>query len=97
MSATSVAKNLMAEINTLFKDNVLKLANDESLIVEYLPTGILPIDILLQGGLPRGRFVEIYGEYSTLKSFVGLSAIAAAHDGSNECSVSIIAHTPPAL
>ena len=87
MSATSVAKNLMAEINTLFKDNVLKLANDESLIVEYLPTGILPIDILLQGGLPRGRFVEIYGEYSTLKSFVGLSAIANTQKAGGVCAI----------
>ena len=77
----------MAEINTLFKDNVLKLANDESLIVEYLPTGILPIDILLQGGLPRGRFVEIYGEYSTLKSFVGLSAIANTQKAGGVCAI----------
>lgn len=87
MSATSVAKNLMAEINSLLKSDVLKLASDDSLVVEYLPTGVLPIDILLQGGLPRGRFVEIYGDYSTLKSYVGLSAIANTQKNGGVCAI----------
>jgi recombination protein RecA len=45
--------------------------------VEYLPTGIAPIDDLLQGGIPYGRFIEIFGNYSTLKSYVGYRAIAS--------------------
>jgi len=87
VSATSVAKNLMAEINSLLKGDVLKLASDDSLVVEYLPTGVLPIDILLQGGLPRGRFIEIYGDYSTLKSYVGLSAIANTQKKGGVCAI----------
>ncbi|UVF61500.1 RecA-like DNA recombinase [Gordonia phage DalanDe] len=43
----------------------------------YTSTGILPFDILWGGGIPRGRFIEIYGDYSTLKSYVGIMSIAS--------------------
>jgi recombination protein RecA len=53
------------------------MGSDPYYNVEYLQTGIAPIDDLLQGGIPYGRFVEIFGNYSTLKSYVGYRAIAA--------------------
>jgi recombination protein RecA len=52
------------------------MASDPYLKVTYLKTNVLPFDLLLKGGLPRGRFTEVFGDYSTLKSFVGLKAIA---------------------
>jgi recombination protein RecA len=63
-------------VNAAVGQDALKLASDETFKTSFIPTGLLPIDCLLQGGLPRGRFTEIVGDYSTLKSFVGLSAIA---------------------
>mgnify|MGYP003475444337 FL=1 len=48
---------LMNEINAAFKSNVLTTASDPNYEVTCLPTGLLPIDLLLHGGLPRGRFV----------------------------------------
>jgi recombination protein RecA len=45
--------------------------------VTRVPTGVIPIDDLLDGGIPRGRHVELYGPYSTLKSYVLYKAIAA--------------------
>jgi recombination protein RecA len=36
---------------------------------------LLPIDVAFGGGLPRGRYVELTGSYSTLKSYIGLSAV----------------------
>lgn len=54
---------LMNEINAAFKSNVLTTASDPNYEVTCLPTGLLPIDLLLHGGLPRGRFVEIYGDF----------------------------------
>lgn len=81
------AKELMAEINAALKGPVLRLGSDLDLKVSYLPTEVLPIDILLQGGIPRGRFIEIYGDYSTLKSYVGLKAIAATQATGGVCAL----------
>lgn len=71
-SASEIAK----AINKVLGPGTVKLGSDPSLVVQYLSTGVLPIDVLLDGGLPRGRFTEIYGDYSTLKSYVGLCSIA---------------------
>lgn len=65
-------------VNEAVGSDVLKMGSDPSLVVDYLPTGVLPIDVLTQGGLPLGRFVEVYGDWSALKSYIGLKAIAQA-------------------
>lgn len=83
----SRAQELLAEINAALKGDVVKLGSDMNLKVEYLPTSVLPIDILLQGGIPRGRFVEFYGDYSTLKSYVGLKAIATTQASGGVCAL----------
>lgn len=77
MSKTK-AEDLMKEINAQFGSGTIQKASDPYFKVTYLPTGIAPIDDLLQGGLPYGRFVEIFGDYSTLKSYIGYKAIAEA-------------------
>lgn len=71
------AEELKKMINAQFGPGTITLGSDPDLKVTYLPTGVLPFDLLLQGGLPYGRFVEIFGDYSTLKSYVGLKAIAS--------------------
>lgn len=81
------AQELQKEINAIFKSKVLKLGSDDDLIVEYLPTGVLPVDLLLHGGLPRGRFVEFYGAYSSLKSYIGLRAIAETQKSGGVCAL----------
>lgn len=86
MTSTKV-KELMAEINGAFKDTVLTTANDPNYTVTYLPTGLVPIDLLLHGGLPRGRFVEVYGDFSTLKSYVGYHAIAETQRNGGICAL----------
>lgn len=83
----SRAQELLGEINAALKGDVVKLGSDLALKVEYLPTSVLPIDMLLQGGIPRGRFVEFYGDYSTLKSYVGLKAIAATQASGGVCAL----------
>lgn len=81
------AQDLMNEVNATLKSPMLKMGSDPSLVVEYLPTNILPIDILLQGGIPKGRFITIIGDFSTLKSFVGLKAIAATQAAGGTCAL----------
>ena len=41
-----------------------------SRVSEFVPTGCLPLDIIMGGGVPVGRSTEIYGDTSTGKSLL---------------------------
>lgn len=77
----------MQQINTVMGEGTIMLGNDPSLVVKYLPTGVLPVDMLLGGGLPRGRFVEIFGDHSALKSYIGFRSIAETQKGGGRCAL----------
>jgi recombination protein RecA len=81
------AKELAAEINSLLGAGTVIFGSDKALKVEYIPTGILPIDHLLGGGIPRGRFTELFGAYSTLKSYIALSTIAQEQKAGGVCAL----------
>lgn len=70
------ASDLMDEVNSIMGKGTMTMASDPYYKVGYLATGITPVDDLLGGGIPYGRFIEIFGNYSTLKTYVGLRAIA---------------------
>ena len=72
----SKAETIMHEVNAAMGSNVLTLGSDPKFVVGYMSTGLLPFDILLGGGIPRGRFVTAIGDFSTLKSYIGLCAMA---------------------
>lgn len=69
------AADIVAIVNKALKKDVLKLGSDDAFKTSMIPTGMLPIDILLGGGIPRGRMVTLYGSFSTGKSLIGLKAI----------------------
>lgn len=73
MAEMSKAQELRDLVNGALGKDTISLATDKQYKVEYTTTGLLPMDILMGGGMPRGRFVEIIGDYSTLKSYVGLN------------------------
>lgn len=75
--APATPAELAAMINKQFGPGAIMMATDEDLEVKRWPTGVLPLDHILDGGIPRGRFVEIYGPYSTLKSYVLYKALGA--------------------
>ena len=60
------------------RGSVMKLGESSSeLKVEPVPTGSLSLDIALgQGGLPKGRIVEIYGPESSGKTTLALHCLA---------------------
>lgn len=81
------AKEIMKELNELLGGGVVTMASDERLKIQYIPTGVLPIDHLLGGGIPRGRVTELFGAYSTLKSYITLSTIAQAQKQGLVCAL----------
>lgn len=75
MSSKQEVAELMAAINKQFGDGAISLASAPDMQVTRWSTGVLPIDHILDGGIPRGRFIEVYGPYSTLKSYVLYKAL----------------------
>ena len=58
--------------------DVIFPASDDRFRIKRIPTGILGLDILTGGGLPVGRWCEIYGDESLLKTSIAMMAIAEA-------------------
>ncbi|CAB5220307.1 RecA RecA/RadA recombinase [uncultured Caudovirales phage] len=67
---------LAAEVNKVLGKDVLMMGNNSAFEMRYLPTGVLPFDVLTGGGFPRNRITELYGDWSTMKSYVCLMAAA---------------------
>lgn len=66
------------EVNKKFGKEVLFTADNKKFKLIKVPTGILPVDILLGGGIPLGRWIEIYGDYLSLKTTIMLMIMAEA-------------------
>jgi recombination protein RecA len=69
-------RELAAQVNAVLGTGTITLGSAEQYRVRYLPTGLLPVDIGFNGGIPRGRHTECFGGPSMLKSFIGYRAIA---------------------
>lgn len=81
------ARQLAAEINKMLGTTAVTMGSDEKHHVEYLSSGVLPIDLLFQGGIPRGRFVLVKGPFSTLKTYIALNTIAATQRQGGLCAL----------
>lgn len=77
---------LRALVNSEFGAGTMRLASDPSLAIEKIPTGILSIDMLLGGGFPKNRHAEIYGDFSTGKTYLSLMLIATAQSLGINCA-----------
>lgn len=53
-----------------------KLSDSFTGVDYWIPTGMPTLDICLNGGIPGGRFVEIYGDASTGKSLLSCSILS---------------------
>jgi len=61
------------------------LADEESLDIQRISTGLPNLDVMLGGGLPRKSSIIIYGQESSGKTFIALKAIAHAQSEGLEC------------
>jgi len=73
-------KNIDLALSAITKQfgegSIMRLGDAKKMTVETLSTGSLAIDLVLGGGLPRGRIIEIYGPESSGKTTFCLSVIA---------------------
>lgn len=71
-------KELQKAINKQFGEGTMKMASDPDLVIERIPTGILSVDFITSGGLPRGRHIELFGSANAGKTYTALRFIAEA-------------------
>lgn len=71
-------KQLRAMLNKEFGEGTAMVASDPSLQITRIPTGILEVDDLLNGGFPRNRHVELSGNASVGKTTLSLKTAAQA-------------------
>ena len=66
---------------------LLSLASDPRWKIERIPSGSLVIDRVTAGGFPRGRHVELYGDYHGGKSTIAYTTLALAQARGEVCVV----------
>lgn len=76
----------LKDVNTRLGYDAVQFANDPRYEITRIPTGILSIDYLLHGGMPRGRHVEIYGTANVGKTYLTLCLIAMAQSMGLTCA-----------
>lgn len=54
--------------------------------IEWIPSGSASLDLVLNGGYPRGRIIEIYGPPGSGKTSLALHAIAEMQKKGNTCA-----------
>lgn len=75
---TSFTNQLNKKFNKKYGKDVIFAGSDERFKIRKIPTGILSLDVLTGGGLPIGRWTEIYGAESLLKTSIAMMTIAEA-------------------
>lgn len=70
------ASDVQADLNKVMGPGTVLLGS-EMPKMSHWSTGVFPIDCMLDGGFPVGRFTEVFGDYSTLKSYIALKAMAS--------------------
>jgi recombination protein RecA len=73
------------------KESVM-LMGGKSMNVKRLSSGILPLDIALGGGYPKGRILELSGAESAGKTTIALHAIAEAQRAGGICAFIDVEH-----
>ena len=83
MATINLGKRL-AEINKGLQTK-FTLADEDSLNIQRISTGLPNFDKMLGGGLPRKSATIFYGQESSGKTFLAMKAIASAQAEGLEC------------
>ena len=64
------AAQVAARVNAQMKDELVIVGSDPRFQVDKVTTGSLVLDRMLLGGFPRGRHVEVFGDWQVGKSLI---------------------------
>src|SRR6476619_4087641 len=81
------AQQLATRINSTLKSEVVGIASDPRFTIQRVPSGSLVIDRITGGGFPRGRHVELYGDYAAGKSYIAYRTMALAQARGELCAI----------
>ena len=76
----------MAQIERTYgKGSIMRLGENQGIVVDSIPTGSLALDVALGiGGVPKGRIIEVYGPESSGKTTLALHIVAEAQKRGGE-------------
>lgn len=80
MVETPDVDGIVAQVNKAMKYTVMRAGNDPDLALQLVPTGIVPLDEVLGGGIPRGRYCLVIGNSSTGKTLFCQRVIRSAQE-----------------
>lgn len=84
----SELKGIISALNKKFGVGTIGTCKElDRIKLDRIPTGIFPLDMAVGGGFPKGRIVEIYGEYGGAKSYVAMNLIAQAQMKGEKCCI----------
>lgn len=92
MKPSDLAKEINKALG-LSGPTAIKMGGDDQYVVKYISTGSIVFDVILGGGLPRNRIVEFFGGFSTLKSLLGIFAIASVQRDGGTAALVDTEHT----
>lgn len=72
-----LADDLMDALSGEKKALSVRRGTDSRFLTDFIRTGIAPLDYVLGGGFARGRAVELFGNYSSGKTYILYLALAA--------------------
>ena len=77
---------LRAMVNKRFGAGTVMMGNDPSLEIVRLPTGILSLDLLTQGGFARNRHHELFGSANVGKTYVAYRTMGETQRNGGRCA-----------
>jgi len=77
---------LLAAVNKKYDGKYITIGSDEeAFAVGRIPTEVLAIDSITYGGLPEGRIIIFWGDWSSGKTFTALKAVKRAQNTCRKC------------
>ena len=84
---TNKFAEIMAAVNKRYKGKYTAIASDTNAFkMERIPTGILAVDGITYGGIPKRRIVIFWGTWSSAKTFTALKTCARAQRTCRSCN-----------
>lgn len=83
----TTATAIMNRVNTQMGEDVVGFANDPQFSLSRVPCGSLVLERVVGGGFPRGRHVELFGDYMTGKSLILYMTLALAQQRGETCAL----------